>query len=184
MAVDVDGALYLNVHVGGVLRSGDGRIWQPTMDISADVHQVIADPLRPHTAYAASAIGLAITRTGAEAWSFETTGLLASYCRAVAVGDDYLLVSASSGPGGAKSAVYRRPLNLSQPFQKCSQGLPEWFPANVDTFCLAADGTQAVIGSSDGTVYTSQDSGATWDIAAEDLPGINCVTFVPGAFAA
>lgn len=177
MAVDGDGAVYLNVHVGGVLRSRDGRTWEPTMDISADVHQVIADPARPHTAYAASAIGLAVTTTGAEAWSFEMTGLHASYCRAVAVGDDYLLVSASKGPGGAEAAVYRRPLDLSTPFQKCSQGLPEWFSTNVDTFCLDAKGQQAVIGSSDGTVYASGDSGVTWMTAAKDMPGIHCVTF-------
>lgn len=176
MAADMDGAIYLNVHVGGVLRSRDGGLWQPTMDISADVHQVIADPIRPHTAYAASAVGLAITTTGAEAWSFEVTGLHASYCRAVAVGDDYLLVSASEGPGGSKAGVYRRPLNLSAPFQKCSQGLPEWFSTNVDTFCLAAKGRQAVIGSSDGTVYMSDDSGATWMTAAKDVPGIHSVT--------
>ena len=148
------------------------------MDINADVHEVIADPARQDTAYAASAIGLGVTTTGAESWSFETAGLHASYCRAVAVGDNYLLVSASKGPGGSQAAVYRRPVDLSEPFEKCSEGLPEWFPSNINTFGLAAKGSEAVIGSPDGIVYTSDDAGATWSIAAEDLPGVHCVTFV------
>ena len=38
------GAVYANVHVGGVLRSPDGGAsWQPTLDIDADVHQVLFD---------------------------------------------------------------------------------------------------------------------------------------------
>lgn len=175
MDVDDDGTVYLNVHVGGVLRSRDGRVWQPTMDISADVHQVVARRGHPGTAYAASAIGLGITTNGAESWSFEMAGLHASYCRAVAVGDDYLLISASQGPGGRKAAVFRRPIDLSTPFEQCRVGLPEWFPTNIDTFRLAARGRVAAVGSSDGSVYSSEDGGDTWTVAAEGLPGIHCV---------
>lgn len=175
MGVDGDGTLYLNVHVGGVLRSKDGRMWQPTMDISADVHEVIARKGHPGAAYAASAVGLGVTSDGAESWSFEMAGLHASYCRAVAVGDDYLLVSASQGPGGGKAAVLRRPIDLSEPFERCRHGLPEWFPGNIDTFCLAAQGRRAAIGSPDGTIYSSLDAGATWTVAAQGLPGVHCV---------
>lgn len=33
--------VYVNVHVGGVLRSSDqGESWQPTIDIGADIHRV------------------------------------------------------------------------------------------------------------------------------------------------
>src|SRR5262245_35078335 len=39
--------IYVNVHVGGVVRSPDGgRSWKPTLDIEVDVHQVIAHPDR------------------------------------------------------------------------------------------------------------------------------------------
>src|SRR5215813_10048970 len=37
------GSLYVNVHVGGVLRSTDGgEGWRPTLDIEQDVHQVLS----------------------------------------------------------------------------------------------------------------------------------------------
>ncbi|MGH2720908.1 MAG: WD40/YVTN/BNR-like repeat-containing protein, partial [Actinomycetota bacterium] len=39
------GAVYVNVHVGGILRSADGGgTWRQTIDIHADVHQVVAGP--------------------------------------------------------------------------------------------------------------------------------------------
>ena len=40
MALDAGGTVYVNVHVGGVVRSTDGgETWQDTMDIDAHVHQ-------------------------------------------------------------------------------------------------------------------------------------------------
>src|SRR5262245_45278699 len=54
IAVARDGAIYVNVHVGGVVRSRDaGQTWAPTLDIEADVHQVIAHPTRDATALVA-----------------------------------------------------------------------------------------------------------------------------------
>src|SRR5439155_528765 len=45
VAGGVDGALYVNVHVGGIPRSRDGGLsWQPTIDVEVDVHQVLTDP--------------------------------------------------------------------------------------------------------------------------------------------
>ena len=104
MALDAGGAIYVNVHVGGVVRSRDtGHTWEDTMDIDADVQQVIAHPTLPGNAYVAAAAGLGVTTDGAEGWSFETDGLHASYCRAVAVSDEMLFVSASRGPGRVPS---------------------------------------------------------------------------------
>ena len=40
-----DGAdLYVSVHVGGIMRSGDGTSWTPTIDLHDDVHQVAVGP--------------------------------------------------------------------------------------------------------------------------------------------
>src|SRR5205085_6124137 len=37
------GVVYANVHVGGIARSRDGgHSWEPTIDVDADVHQVLA----------------------------------------------------------------------------------------------------------------------------------------------
>ena len=43
MAVDGANTLFVNVHVGGIVRCDDTGP-SPTLDIHADVHQVIADP--------------------------------------------------------------------------------------------------------------------------------------------
>lgn len=179
IASDPDGTLYANVHVGGVIRSTDGgETWHPTMDIDADVHEVATDPIRPATVYAASARGLGISHDGATTWRFERDGLHAGYCRAVAVGRDTVYVSASYGPGGQKAAVYRRPLDSLVPFERCQDGLPDWFSTNINTFCLAADGDLGVIGDADGTVYASLDAGATWEKVATGLPAISCIALI------
>ncbi len=177
MAQGPDGTIYVNVHVGGVVRSTDGgATWADTMDIDADVHEVTADPARPGHAYAASARGLGVTTDGAHSWRFDTGGLHASYCRAVALSDATLFLSASSGSGGRRAALYRRPIGADGDFERCTAGLPEWFSTNLDTFCVAAAGSFVVAGDADGTVYASHDDGVTWEAAATGLPGVTCVS--------
>jgi hypothetical protein len=171
-----DGALYANVHVGGVVRSTDeGRTWAPTLDIDLDVHQVLADPGRPGRVFAAAAVGLVVSEDGGAHWRTETDGLHAPYCRAVALADGALLLSASTGPGGRRAAVYRRPLDGGTSFERCREGLPQWFGDNVDTYCLVASGQTVVLGTGDGRVYRSADAGRTWSQAAKGYPPITCV---------
>jgi hypothetical protein len=178
MATDADGTLYINVHVGGVVRSTDGGVtWIDTMDIDADAHQVIADPGRPGHAFAATARGLASTTSIADDWDFSSDGLHGSYCRAVAVTADHVFVSASLGPGGRQAALYRRTRSGGR-FERCTFGLPEWFSTNLDTFCLAAGGGIVVTGDAAGTVYVSADGGATWDTAETGLPDVRCLAIV------
>lgn len=170
-----DGAAYANVHVGGILRSDDGEKWRPTsMDVDADVHQVLAHPDTPGLVFAATAIGLATSKDGGETWDFSEEGMHASYCRAVAIAGDTLLVSASKSHTGRQSALYRRPLT-GGPFERCEKGLPEWFADNVDTFCLDARGDEAVLGTSDGLVFVSDDGGESWHEEASGLPSVTCV---------
>ncbi len=176
IAIGVDGDIYVNVHVGGVLRSdANGAGWHPTLDIQADVHQVVTD--ERGTAHAAAAIGLGVSDDGGANWSFETTGLHGSYCRAVAVSESNVFVSASRGSGGREAALYRRPRSGGW-LERCTRGLPEWFSTNLDTFCLAALGRLVVAADADGTVYASHDDGDHWDVVAEELPGVHCVGIV------
>lgn len=175
LAVDVDGTVYLNVHVGGILRSGrDESTWLDTMDINADVHEVVAHPDLAGTALAATARGLAITRDGADHWSFRTNGLHANYCRAVAVTGDRIFVSASRSNRGEQAAVYRTDL-IGDELHRCAKGLPEWFSSNIDTGCLQAVGDLVVAGDPDGTVYRSADAGEAWSVDIEGLPPVRCV---------
>jgi hypothetical protein len=175
LARDASGALYANVHVGGILRSDDGTSWKPTsMDVHADVHQVLAHPSEPSLVFAATAIGLATSSDAGGTWTFEEDGLHAAYCRAVAITGDTLLLSASRSHTGRQSALYRRPLEGGV-FHRCERGLPEWFADNVDTYCLDARDGVAALGTTDGKIFVSTDSGATWDEAASGLPSISCL---------
>lgn len=175
VAVDPRGTLYVNVHVGGILRSTDGgRSWEPTLDLQADVHQV-AHHAGSESLLAATARGLGISLDGGASWRFESEGLHGTYLRAVAVAGRTLLVSSSTGARSSRAAVYRKAMGLGEPFVKCANGLPEWFPANIDTDCLVASGSRVLIGTEGGELYESQDGGENWDVLATELPPINCV---------
>lgn len=175
LAADVDGTIYLNVHVGGILRFRSAEpIWLVTMDINADVHEVIAHPELEGTALAATARGLAITRDGAADWTFHTEGLHATYCRAVAATGELVFVSASRSNRGEQAAIYRTDLTGAD-LHRCDKGLPEWFSTNINTGCLQAAGDLVVAGDADGTVYRSGDAGEAWSVEAEGLPSVRCV---------
>jgi hypothetical protein len=169
-------AIYVNVHVGGVVRSTDGgRSWMPTVDIESDVHQVIVHPTRPGLVLVAAYEGLGLSHDGGKSWEFLTAGMHAHYCRAVAIARDVIVVSASTGPGGKRSALYRRPVDSRDDFERCRKGLPNWFDDNIDTACLAAAGPVVVAGTEDGRVFRSVDAGESWELTAEGLPAVRCV---------
>ena len=166
--------VYVNVHVGGVLRSQDhGDTWQPTIDIEADAHQVTTGH---GNVYAAGAGGLSVSADKGMSWRVSDDGLHASYCRAVAVCGDTILLTASTGPRGGRSAVYRGPVDGSS-FERCDGGLPAWFGNNIDTYCLDAkpDGSLAAFGSHDGRLFTSTDQGRSWSQLAKGLPEVRRV---------
>jgi hypothetical protein len=180
MARDQAGRLHVNVHVGGIPRSLDGGAsFQPTIEVDADVHQVLAHPELPDVVLAATAAGLARSDDGGGHWRFEHQGMHARYCRAVAVAGKTILVSVSSGPAGRRAALYRAPLDGPARFERCTAGLPEWFDGNVDTGCLAADGDSVALGTADGSLFRCEDAGATWTQAAEGLPAVRAVAFAP-----
>jgi hypothetical protein len=178
IAAGEDGVLYVNVHVGGIARSrNEGASWEPTIDIDTDVHQVLAPPGRPGLVVAALGdAGAAVSRDRGDSWDRRAEGLHATYCRAVAVAGETLLLSASDGPRGGRAALYRAPLQGGEPFVRCSAGLPDgWFSANIDTFCVAASGGEVAFGTAGGLVFVSSDHGTTWREAAGGLPPVRCL---------
>jgi hypothetical protein len=166
------------VHVGGILRSEDrGETWTPTIDIDADVHQVTtAEGL----VLAACAGGLAVSADRGSTWTLRSDGLDAPYSRAIAVCGDAVLLSASNGPRGGRSAIYRGDLSGGT-FERCGTGLPESFNDNIDSYCLDAppEGPLAAFGTSDGRVFTSEDAGTSWGELASGLPPIQRVLVMP-----
>ena len=176
IAVATDGTLHVNVHVGGVARSRDGGMsWAPTVDVEADVHEVRAHPTRPDVVLVAAYEGFGISRDGGDSWAFVTEGMHAHYSRAVALSGDTVLVSASTGPRGRRSALYRTPLDGGTRFERCHDRLP-WFQDNIDTACLDASGPVAVLGTEDGRVFRSLDAGEHWALVAKGMPAVRCVS--------
>ena len=171
-------SVYVNVHVGGIARSRDkGATWMATIDIHSDVHEVCTGKGR---VFAASGRGLEVSEDQGDSWSVRKEGLHATYCRAVAVCGDDLLVSASAGPQGGRSAVYRGRLEGGR-LERCRQGLPTWFDTNIDTHCLDAlpAGQLAAIGTEDGRVFASWNQGSSWSLVASDLPHVRCIRVLP-----
>jgi hypothetical protein len=171
-------AVFVNVHVGGVLRSRDaGATWEPTIDVNADVHRVVTGAGR---IYAAGASGLSVSRDGGDTWRLFGHGLHARYCRSVALCGQALLLSASDGPGAGRAALYRSSLDGVE-FERCRQGLPAWFDGNIDSLCLDAlpDGGFTAFGTEAGDVFVSTDHGSTWTGVARGLAEIRCVLVLP-----
>lgn len=170
--------VYVNVHVGGVLRSHDeGETWQPTIDINADVHRVVTGA--GHV-YAAGARGLSVSDDRGDSWRLSAAGLHSTYCRSVAACGSALLLSASDGPRGDHAALYRSGLEGDR-FERCREGLPDWFEGNIDSLCLDAlpDGSVAALGTKAGDVYASTDQGSSWRKLTEGIATLHSVLVLP-----
>lgn len=168
--VDEDDVVFASVHVGGIVRSLDGGdTWLPSGEIEWDVHQVVTVPEYASTVLAACAVGMALSTDAGETWEIEDRGLHATYCRALAVAGDHVILSVSQGPGGEQACLYRRVLEDSV-FERCRVGLPDWFPTNVDTHCLTAWEEQVVVAAPGGSLYVSNDIGIRWHELALGLP--------------
>jgi len=157
--------LWVNVHVGGLWHSGDrGESWLGVIEPGADIHEVRAEN---GSVAVAAAVGFGWSDDNGNTWSWSTEGLHDSYLRAVCVAGESAYVSASDGPFATRGAVYRA--RLGSAFVRCEEGLPEWFPDNVDTGHLDAAGGRAAIGFGD-EVHVSEDGGESWH--ASKVPGI------------
>ncbi len=177
MTFDREQTLYVNVHVGGIIKSSDrGDSWQPSgLDIHSDAHQVLAGQTDSNLIFAAAGRGLATSNDLGKSWNVDSEGMHSGYCRAVAATSEHVLVSASDGPNGRNSCLYRRRIGLAGPFEKCVRGLPDWFGENIDTGLLAADGRSAAFATPDGPVFASDDDGSNWRVLDEGQPAINCL---------
>ncbi|HLM64437.1 MAG TPA: sialidase family protein [Acidimicrobiales bacterium] len=171
IAAGPDGPI-VGVHVGGVWRP-EGDRWVEAVPVEADDHQVVASG---KTVAVAAGAGVGQSEDGGRTWDWHDDGLHGPYCRAAALAEGWLIVSASSGPGAKRSALYRRPLDApARPFVPCGDGLPQGFAHQIDTFELAAAGNVVALGTPVGELFVSQDSGATWARIADTLPGVRCV---------
>jgi hypothetical protein len=172
LACTLENVLLANVHVGGIPRSVDGgRTWEPTIDLHTDVHQVRASRDDAAIVVAAAAVGCCISRDAGATWSIRDAGLHATYCRAIAISGDTILLSASEGPRGRESAVYRGALDDDAPFERVT----DWLKGNVDTHALDLLDDHAAFGTRAGRVWESRDAGATWSVTIDDLAPVTSI---------
>lgn len=176
LAVDTDGRLYANVHVGGLWMSEDGgREWTASIEPEADVHEVTAGV--GGTVAVAAARGFGWSDDRGRSWHWTSEGLHAPYCRAVALDGDAAYVTASTGPSTTQAALYRS-AHLGEPFVKCGRGLPEWFPGNLDTASLTVRGGIVAFGTREGDIWQSRDGGERFEKIAFELGPVTAVLFV------
>lgn len=167
------GQLYVNVHVGGVLRSRDGGAsFAQTIDVDLDVHEVALGPDGRLWA-ATGKNGLAESRDCGVNWSFHVAGLPAKYLTCVAPADDSVMVAASSGFGAGDDAVYRFD---GKKFARCDYGLPDKF-GHLNARQIVARGRQAAVAAGDGNLYATDDCGHSWRVAMEGLADVRAIAF-------
>ena len=172
IAASSSGEIYVNVHVGGIVKGDGDAKWEPTLDISADVHEV---RVSENLVIAACAVGLAESGDAGFAWNYDHEGLHATYARAIAAGDESLFMSVSHGPRGGDAAIYRQPCDGARCFERCD--LPS-FTHNIDTGCLDASGRTVAFGTRDGEVYGTEDNGNAWSVLRDGLPAINHLVLI------
>jgi hypothetical protein len=179
LAAGAEGPL-VGVHVGGVWRTeGDG--WAQAVAPEVEALQVVA---AGKVVAVGAATGVGLSTDGGRTWDWSDEGLPGSYCRAVAVADGWLVAAVAPAQGDRRSVLVRRPVgDAGRGFVRCGDSgkddLPDAFDHVVDTFSLAAEGPYVALGTPGGDLFVSQDSGATWDIVADSLPGVSCVSVRP-----
>jgi hypothetical protein len=174
IAVSSADVWFASVHVGGVWRSKDrGESWQNVIPPEADVHEVVAGD--SGCVAVAAAIGFGWSEDGGDTWQWTTDGLHAGYARAVALDGDTAFVTASTGPETTDGRLYR--CHLGESLVPCSGGLPDSFPFNLDSGSIAASAGQVALGTRNGRVFRSGDSGSTWSLAAERMRPVRVLRF-------
>ena len=173
----IDIAIVTAGSAGNIFMSlNGGAAWTPVSPVPG-ANSVTIDPTRPQVVYAGSATGIYKTNDAGATWRVHTRGLHATYCRATAATHDAVLVSASEGPRGRQSAVYRTNLDATERFDRVT----EWIDGNVDSHALDARGDLAAFGTPRGEIYESTDSGITWNRTRTGLPAITSLSIVERA---
>jgi hypothetical protein len=163
--------LYVNVHVGGILRSDDGgESFTPTLDLEEDVHEVAVGAGGRLWA-ATGEKALAESRDHGASWTHHVEGLHAPYLSCAVPTDAGVLVVASSGYASPNDAAY---CFDGRGFARC-EGLPDQFGGFLGARQLAARGRLAAVADAAGRLHLSEDGGRSFSVAAEGLPAVRAI---------
>jgi photosystem II stability/assembly factor-like uncharacterized protein len=187
MAAKSSREFYLDIHVGGILRTADGgRTWEAVNEgLEEDVHQVATHRLRPDRIYAATADGFYLSEDEGRSWERRNHGLTNLYGRGIAIhakNPDIVLLAASPSPpprwrqGGPQFALFRSE-DAGRMWRKVTAGLPQPSPSVIDTNGIAFSQERpdmALCALRSGELFVSSNGGVAWK-QATDLGQINCV---------
>jgi hypothetical protein len=174
VSVDDDNTWFIGVHVGGLWRTRDqGRSFEQVIEPEADVHEVRAGS--KGRVCVAAARGFGWSTDGGTSWQWTDAGLHASYCRAVALSDTTVLLSASTGPRTTDGRLYRA--SLGSDFEPVGRGMPASFPDNLETGTVDLSGNEAAVGTRSGELYRSFDGAQSWQKTAEEMRPVTFVRF-------
>ena len=187
--------LFACVEQGDLLKSTDsGASWTPITSYEAswhqfrrDMHRVVFVPSDPDRLYLSTGVGLFYSDSGAERWTHLTTPeFRVGYPDPLFLdpGDEKTLymAGASKAPNASWTEMRSaRPgivksVDGGRTWSDIRSGLPELLPGNIEAMALHhcdASGTSLYIGTAVGDLYTSDDAGATWTLAATALPPIS-----------
>jgi hypothetical protein len=177
--------LYLNIHVGGILRTlNRGTTWQPANEgLDLDVHEVATCHKRENTVYAATADGFYLSEDSGESWKARNDGLENRYARGIAIHPDQpetILISGSpTSPGrwrthGKRFSLFRT-TDDGKHWKKVTHGLPEESDSEIDTHGITFSrviADQVLCGLRSGELYASSDAGVSWSTVSDNLPSI------------
>jgi photosystem II stability/assembly factor-like uncharacterized protein len=172
------------VEEGWLLRSEDGGdTWANVRDgLDRDCHSVAFLPGEGRTAIATTGQGIFRSEDAGRAFTFSAGGLRHRYVAGVVLhperpdvlftaAADVDPVTATQRPEGANGALYRSD-DGGATWWQLTGGLPEVLrPAPT---CLAGDPGHPAsfyVGTTDGSVWLSEDAGASFDIAVEGIQG-------------
>ncbi len=183
--------IYADIHVGWVCRSDDGgQTWtNHRNDLNADVHDIATHPDRPEMIAAATAEGFYRSDDAGESWvgALEVFGDR-GYMRGLAIdcGDpDVMVITGSlgphsSGPTGVEAMLFRTD-DGGKKWQKCHNGLPEFFENQIDTHFLAFSSSTSeamAFCDGDGTIYSTDDGALYWNVVASLDESISTLVYI------
>lgn len=181
IAVATDGTIYVNIHVGWIVRSrDDGKTWRNLREgLHQDVHMVEAHPRRAEIVFCATAGGFHISHDRGDRFERRTDPMPYYYQRAVACfpDRDVYLCTTSRGPRGGDALLLRS----EDEGRKWAivKGLPDAIKFNINTFQVVTQtGGRALAIVDNNAVFETADYGATWQKHDAEYPKLNAAIVV------
>lgn len=169
LAASGDGWVYADIHVGSIMRSGDGgRLWRSVEPgLNEDVHQVATSPAAPERVYANTARAVFISEDRGDSWRDCGADLGHRYGRAIAVDPsdpDLILASVSDGPHedhDVRGQLWRSE-DVGRTWTHVTEGFPASNPRNINTLRIGFSHGGLAWASVGAILYMGRDRARRW----------------------